>query len=72
MNFPGDNTITLTSETVKAILHEHMSGLLGDGVLIKCVERDGYYGSVALKVTFTTDALVERALRPAFEPAPLV
>lgn len=74
MNFPGDNTISLSGDAVKQILLHHFSGVLGSGVRITSVEKDGYYGSVALKLTFTTDEpplMVPQRESKNCEPAPI-
>jgi len=58
MDFPGDNKISLTRETVTAIIRTHLAGLFGDGVRITAVENASSYSpdAGALKITFTSDA----------------
>ena len=63
MNFPGDNTITLTRETVHEIVRTYVAQLIGDKARVTTLRGDGYSSIPAIVATFTTDQA------PAPEPA---
>jgi len=56
MNFPGDNTLSLTRDAVTNLIIKHVQELLGADVRITSVDF-GTYSFYATKVSFTTDAI---------------
>lgn len=56
MNFPGDNTITLTRETVAEVIRAYVTELIGEKATITNLRGADYMSIPPIAVTFTTDA----------------
>lgn len=55
MNFPGENTLKLSHETMKSIIIEALQRQYGDAIRITSLEYRGYTNP-HVELTFTTDA----------------
>ena len=55
MNFPGENTLTLSHETMKSIIIEALQRKYGDAIRITSLEYRGYTNP-RVEFVFTTDA----------------
>jgi hypothetical protein len=56
MNFPGDNTITLSRETIEELIRGHVASIIGDNARITSLTVDASYGNLRhANVIFTTD-----------------
>lgn len=55
MNFPGDNEIRLSHDTVLKIIGDHVRSLVGDEARIVRITSTSSYGSRGMTIDFTTD-----------------
>ena len=55
MNFPGENTLHLSRETMKSIIIDALQRQYGDAIRITSLEYRGY-PNPHVEIAFTTDA----------------